>query len=114
MHNTTLYIHIYVLKKKIGEVTVILKTYKDKRSFTDFVKEIYSDKVETSNTVIAFDANGVVNIENFKRIADYGNSKIVLETKEKSIYIYGENLSLLSCRKNCAVCTGNISKIELF
>ncbi len=93
---------------------MILKPYKEKRHFSDVIKEIYSNNTEVSNTVIAFDAKGMVNVENFKKIADYSNEKIVLETKEKTIYIYGEDMSLLSCQKNCAVCTGNIFRIELF
>lgn len=90
-----------------------LRPYREKRSVVNALKDIYSN-ADATPTAISVDINGTVNIENFKRIVDYSKEKIVLETKNKKVYLYGENLTLLSCSKHNAVCAGNIVKIELF
>lgn len=91
-----------------------LKPEKEKISPAEVFKDIYSNENEASPTVISVDINGIINIENLKRIEDYRKDRIVLETKTKKVYIYGENLSILSCKKHCAVCVGIISRIEFF
>ncbi len=67
-----------------------------------------------NNTAIAIDDSGSVVLENFKKVIDYTSDKIVMETNRKIIYIYGENLAILSCDKHNATAQGNIVKIEIF
>lgn len=91
-----------------------LKPYKEKNSLLKAVKDIYS-KVDTSSaTAIAIDVDGGIVIENLKKIIDYQHNKLVIETKDKTVYIYGENLTIASCDKHFAAMYGNIEKIEIF
>ena len=67
-----------------------------------------------NNTAIAIDDSGSVVLENFRKVIDYTSEKLVMETNRKVIYIYGENLIILSCDKHNATAKGNIAKIEIF
>ena len=91
-----------------------LKPNKAKNSISSAFKDIYSMENDATQTSIAIDVNGCVSIESFKKLVDYRNDKIIIETKQKIVYIYGEELTILGCSKHNAVCSGKIVRIELF
>ena len=91
-----------------------LKANKEKQTVMSSLRDIYSMENDAVQTAIAIDVNGCVTLESFKKLVDYRNDKIIIETKQKRVYIYGEELVILSCSKHNAVCCGKISRIELF
>ena len=91
-----------------------LKANKEKQNVIGALKDIYSAENEAVQTAISIDINGCINIDSFKKLIDYRNDSIVIETRQKRVYIYGEDLIILSCNKHNAVCSGKITKIELF
>ena len=91
-----------------------LKPNKEKYNLTDVLKDIYSSENDAVQTSVSIDVNGCINLDSFKKIIDYKNDTIILETKQKKVYIYGEDLTILACNKHNAVCNGKIRKIELF
>ena len=91
-----------------------LKPNREKKTVIDVFKDIYSNENEAAQTAISIDINGCINIDSFKRLIDYRQDSIVIETRQKRVYIYGEDLTILSCNRHSAVCNGKIRKIELF
>ena len=91
-----------------------LKPCKDKSTLSKIIKDTYSFSQQVASTSITIDVNGCVVLENFKRLVDYTNEMIALETKDKTVYIYGENLVLTSCNRYTAAVNGKIFKIEFF
>ena len=91
-----------------------LKPNKEKVSIKSLFKDIYSSENDAVKTSVSIDINGCINIDSFKKLIDYRNDVIILETNQKKVYIYGENLIILTCNKHNAVCNGKIRKIELF
>ncbi len=81
----------------------------------DKKKNILRSIDDTVNaTTISIDDSGSVVLENFKKVLDYTSEKLVMETNKRLIYIYGSELTILSCSKHNAVAKGNIEKIEIF
>ncbi|MBE6887398.1 MAG: hypothetical protein E7484_03140 [Ruminococcaceae bacterium] len=91
-----------------------LKANREKQTVIGALKDIYSTENEAVQTAISIDVNGCINIDSFKKLIDYRQNSIVIETRQKRVYIYGEDLIILSCSKHNAVCNGKITKIELF
>ena len=91
-----------------------LKPYKEKIPVINTVKDICSKIDASSATDITIDVDGGITLENFKRIVDYQSDRLVIETKQKKVYIYGEELTIASCDKHFATAIGNIKKIEIF
>ena len=91
-----------------------LKPLKERIKLTDVMSDIISKTDKAVNTSITVDVNGGITLENFRRIVDYTRDKTVIETKRKTVYIYGENLEITFCDKNYATAHGKITKIELF
>ena len=91
-----------------------LKPNKEKNSIASALKDIYSMENDAVQTSISIDVNGCVNLEGFKKLIDYKNDKIIIETRQKRVYIYGDDLTILGCSKHNAVCSGKIVRIELF
>lgn len=91
-----------------------LKVNKAKDSIWGGIKTIYSNKPNVAQCVISIDVDGYTTLENFKKINDYTENKIVIETSQKNVYIYGEELKLVSCNKCTAIADGLIKKIEIF
>lgn len=91
-----------------------LKPCKDKSTLPKIIKDTYSFSQQVASTSIAIDVNGCVVLENFKRLVDYTNEMIALETKDKTVYLYGENIVLTSCNRYTAAVSGRIFKIEIF
>lgn len=91
-----------------------LKPLKEKINLTAVVREIFSKTDKSADASITVDVDGGIILENFKRIIDYTKDKAVIETKRKTVYIYGENLEITFCDKNFAAAHGEIIKIELF
>ena len=91
-----------------------LKPYKEKQPFIKSVKDIYSVSYDVCSTSISIDINGCTVIENFRKLLNYTNSMIALETNEKIVYIYGEELKILTCNRYTASVCGEITKIEIF
>lgn len=91
-----------------------LKPDKEKISFSKVVKEMCSKIDKSSSTSLNIDLDGGITLENFKKIVDYKSDKVVIETKQKRVYIYGEKLSITYCDKHFATANGDIRKIEIF
>ena len=91
-----------------------LKPEKEKVTFGRVLKEIFSKTDKSSATSLAVDIDGGITMENFRRIIDYTGEKIAIETKYKTVYIYGEKLVITYCDKHFATACGNIEKIEIF
>ena len=91
-----------------------LKPQREKIAFTEMLKILKSTGDNTSSTAITLDVDGGVCFENFKRILECRSDKIVIETKKKTVYIYGQNLILDRCNIHSATACGEIEKIEIF
>ncbi|MEG0019294.1 MAG: YabP/YqfC family sporulation protein [Oscillospiraceae bacterium] len=91
-----------------------LKVNKEKDNVLNGIKTIYSKAYEGAQCIISIDINGFVMIENFKKIKDYTINKIIIETKQKNVYIYGEQLKVITCNRQTATVNGTIQKIEIF
>lgn len=91
-----------------------LKTNREKHTVAEALKDIYSMGNDAVQTSISIDINGCVSLDSFKKLVDYRSDKIIIETRQKRIYIYGEDLVILSCSKHNAVCNGKIVRIEIF
>lgn len=65
-------------------------------------------------TEISVDENGGIWVDSFNKILDYTKDKLVLETKNKTIYIYGDEITVISCDKHTASAQGKVKKIEIF
>ena len=91
-----------------------LKPNKEKQSMNVFLKDIYSVGQQSSSTSINIDIDGCINLENFKKLLNYEKNEISLETRDKTVYIYGTDLSITTCNKYTATVCGDIVKIEMF
>ena len=91
-----------------------LKPCKDKSTLPQIIKDTYSVSQQVSATSITIDVNGCIVLENFKKLIDYSSKMIALETNDKTVYIYGENIVLASCNRYNAVVCGEIFKVEIF
>ncbi len=91
-----------------------LKPYKEKQPVSKLIKDIYSFSQEASPTSINIDVDGCITLENFKKLLDYNDTMIALETRDKTVYIYGEELTVITCNKYNATVCGEILKIEIF
>ncbi|MBR2028884.1 MAG: YabP/YqfC family sporulation protein [Oscillospiraceae bacterium] len=91
-----------------------LKPVKEKIKFKDVLREMFSKADKSSATSIAVDVDGGITVENFRRIVDYTKEKAVIETRTKTVYIYGEKLEIIFCDRHYATARGDIRKIEIF
>ena len=91
-----------------------LKVKKEKHSAILALKSIFFNMDTTTQCLVSVDVDGGIILENFKKIRDYNNTGIVLETKEKIVYIYGEDIKITFTGKRTAVAAGQITKIEMF
>ena len=87
---------------------------KKTEKFTDSMKGMVGLGQEAIPTFLFFDTNGSVVIESFSKLINYTDKEISFVSKSKRIYIYGNNLSIMSFSKNEMSIQGNIEKIELF
>ena len=90
------------------------KPFRKKEGIAAAFRDIYSNANQYGETEISIDTNGFVAIDNFKKLIDYRKGVVVAATVRKRIYIYGENLVIVSCGKNSAVCKGDISRVEMY
>ncbi|MBQ6896355.1 MAG: YabP/YqfC family sporulation protein [Oscillospiraceae bacterium] len=91
-----------------------LKPSKEKRTFINSVKDIYSISHSVCPVSVSVDINGCVVLENFRRIISYDKNMIAMETDIKTVYIYGENIRVTACNRYSASVCGDIQKIEIF
>jgi len=91
-----------------------LKPCKEKKPVSKIIKDIYSVSQDASPTSISIDINGCTTLENFNKIIDYNGRMIALETYNKTVYIYGDNITITACNKYNATVSGEIMKIEIF
>lgn len=91
-----------------------LKPTKETVSFLNVFKEMFSKNDKSSDTSLSIDIEGGITLENFKRLLSYTSQKATIETKQKIVYIYGENIVITCCDKHFAMAKGDITKIELF
>lgn len=91
-----------------------LKPQKEKIRLTDVFKDMFSKLDKSSSTSITVDVDGGITVENFKRIIDYTKDSIVIDSKMKTVYMYGENMEITFCDKNYVTARGDIKKIEIF
>ena len=87
---------------------------KKAEKFTDSIKAMVGLGQEAIPTFLFFDINGSVVIESFSKLINYTDKEISFVSKSKRIYIYGNNLSIMSFSKNEMSIQGDIEKIELF
>ena len=87
---------------------------KIKDAITDVFKTITSKEINTTNTFMIFDTEGNLIIEGNNSNINYAEESISLCADKKNIYIYGENLKILSCSKSGIHIAGRINRIELF
>ena len=91
-----------------------LKPYKEKMSVKKYIQDTYSINSKSNSASINIDIEGCINLENFKKLLNYEKNEIALETKDKSVYIYGTDLSITTCNRYTATVYGDINKIEMF
>ena len=91
-----------------------LKPIKDKQPPRKAVKDIFSIAQQISAPSVSIDINGGICLENFEKLLNYTDNAISLVTKDKIVYIYGSNLTILNCNRYTASVRGNIDKIEIF
>lgn len=91
-----------------------LKPCKEKKAVSAVLKDIYSVSQQVSPTSVTIDVDGCVTLENFKRLINYNKDMIAMETRDKTVYIYGEKLVVTACNRYSAVVRGCINSIELF
>lgn len=91
-----------------------LKPSRDKQPFFKSVKDIYSVSCDACPTSISIDVNGCAVLENFRKILNYNNNSVAVETSEKIVYIYGEDIKIVNCNRYTASVCGEITKIEIF
>ena len=87
---------------------------KKAEKLTDFMKSMIGFGKSAIPTFLFFDVNGAVVVESFSKLVNYTDNEISFISKNKRIYIYGKNLSIMSFTKNEMSIQGNIEKIELF
>ena len=91
-----------------------MKIKKTGESFLDGIRSIADLKTNAAHTFIALSVDGNLSVENFKKLLDYREDKIVLSAGNKTLYIYGERLKVLSYNKYDINITGEIKKLEIF
>ncbi len=72
------------------------------------------NKTEIIPTLITMDVAGGVVIDGASRFLNYDNRKISVNSKGKTIYIYGEDLKITAYSKENISIRGTIEKIEFF
>ena len=65
-------------------------------------------------TFLFFDINGTVLVEHFSKLINYTDKEIAFISKNKQIYIYGKDLTIMYFSKTEMTIEGKIEKIELF
>ena len=88
-------------KNKIGELWQALHTVAD-------------TKTNAAHTFLALSVDGRLSVESFKKLLDYQEDRIVLSAGGKTLYIYGDNLKVLSYNKYDINITGKVTKFEIF
>ena len=91
-----------------------LRPNKEKMPLSKVIKDVYSIAQETCPVSVTIDVSGCVTLENFRRIIEYNSGMIVMETLDKTVYIYGEDITVTSCSRYSAQVCGKIYKIEMF
>ena len=91
-----------------------LKPVKNKQPASKAVKDIFSIAQQLSSPSVSIDINGGICLENFEKLLNYTSDAISLMTKDKIVYIYGSELTILNCNRYTAFVKGNIDKIEIF
>ena len=91
-----------------------LKPEKEKITIINVLQDIFSKRDTSSAASVTVDVDGGITMENFRKIIDYTNHKAVIETKHKTVYIYGEDIVITHCDKHFATAQGDIRKIEIF
>lgn len=95
-------------------IVLKLKPIKEKILFKDVIREMISKTDKSSPSSITIDIDGGITVENFRKIIDYTDKKVAMETKQKLVYIYGENIAITHCDRHFATACGTIEKIEIF
>ncbi len=78
------------------------------------IKDMFSKSGGATPTLLLLDVNGVLAIESFAKMLNYNEKELSFISGKKQIYIYGDNLSVLSFAKEGLTVSGKIVKIELF
>ena len=91
-----------------------MKIKESAQNMLNAVKSITDNSIVRQNTFLALDISGNMSVENFKELLCYDEDKIALKAGEKQIYIYGEDLKVLSYNKYDINLNGKINKIEIF
>ena len=85
-----------------------------KTTINDILYSMSKNAGNISPCIISIDITGSVIIENFKKLREYTKDKIIVQSKEKIVYIFGSKLKITSCNKFSAMIKGEINKIEIF
>ena len=91
-----------------------MKIIKSKDNFIRALKSVTDREFNIVDTFITIDLDGNMIIEGTNSYINYSGEKISLNSQDKTIYIYGEKLKVLSCSKSGLHITGDIKRIELF
>ena len=69
---------------------------------------------EATPTFLFFDINGTVIVEHFSKLVNYTDKEVSFVSKNKQVYIYGNDLTIMYFSKSEMTVEGNIEKIEIF
>lgn len=78
------------------------------------IKDMFSKSSGATPTLLLLDINGILAIESYTKVLNYNEKELSFISGKKQIYIYGDNLSVLSFTNEGMTVTGKIEKIELF
>lgn len=90
-----------------------MKLRKNSEGIIQAFKSVADRNIMAVNTFLSFDINGNLIIESFRKLIDYDENKIAVSAADRQIYVYGDNLKIVSFSKTDIQITGKITKIEL-
>ena len=82
--------------------------------FGEKVKDVAGFGKSATPTFLFFDINGTVIVEHFSKLVNYTDKEVSFVSKNKQIYIYGSDLTIMYFSKSEMTIEGNIEKIEIF
>ncbi len=77
-------------------------------------RSIADKDISAVSTLLSVDINGNLIVESFRKLIEYDSNKISLDTGCKLVYIYGQNMKILTFSKAQLQIDGEITKIEFF
>ena len=78
------------------------------------VKDVAGFGKTATPTFLFFDINGTVIVEHFSKLVNYTDKEVSFVSKNKQVYIYGNDLTIMYFSKSEMTVEGNIEKIEIF